>query len=238
MTLLRTLLAAAALALPLAAAHAGEAEIRKNLTAALPQLAGKIDEVGKTPVAGLYEVRVNGSQLFYTDADGSYLLQGHLIDVKARKNLTEERIEKLSAIDFDKLPLQDAIKTVRGNGRRRLVVFEDPNCGYCKQFERELASVDNVTIHLFLYPVLGPDSVVKSHNIWCAKDRARAWSDWMARGTVPEAKSCDTAAVERNRAFGEKHNITGTPTLFFADGTRVPGAIPAAQVEKQFAAVK
>ncbi|MDB5730119.1 MAG: disulfide isomerase [Variovorax sp.] len=236
MTPLRTLLAAAAVA-TLVPAHAGEAEIRKNLAATIPQFA-KIDEVAKTPIAGLYEVRVNGTQLFYTDADGSYLLQGNLIDVKARKNLTEERVEQLSAIDFDKLPLQDAVKTVRGNGKRKLAVFEDPNCGYCKQFERDLVTIDNVTVYLFLYPVLGPDSVTKANNIWCAKDKGKTWSDWMGRGVAPEGKSCDTAAVERNRAFGQKYNITGTPTLFFADGTRVPGAIPAAQVEKQFAAIK
>ena len=122
-------------------------------------------------------------------------------------------------------------------GRRKLAVFEDPNCGYCKQFERDLTKVDNVTIHLFLYPVLGPDSVVKSRNIWCAKDKAKAWADWMQRGVTPEPAECDTAALTRNREFGQKYNITGTPTLIFSDGTRAPGAIPAAQVEKQLAAI-
>ena len=144
-------------------ATAGEAEIRKNLAARIPQFA-KIDEVTKAPIPGLYEVRVNGFEIFYTDEQGNYLLQGNLIDVKERRNLTEERIEKLSQVDFDKLPAKDAIKIVRGNGKRRLAVFADPNCGYCKQFERDLTKVDNVTIQLFLYPVLGPDSVVKSRN--------------------------------------------------------------------------
>jgi len=222
---------------PFVTAHAGEAEIRKNLAASIPQFA-QIEEVTKSPMPGIFEVRLGGAQLFYTDADGSYLIQGSLLDVKARKNLTEERIEKLSAIDFNKLPLKDAFKIVRGNGKRQLAVFEDPNCGYCKQFERDLATVDNVTIHLFLYPVLGPDSVTKSRNIWCSKDKNKAWSDWMVRGVQPENKECDTAAVERNRSFGQKYNITGTPTLIFADGSRTPGAIPAAQVEKQLAAIK
>ncbi len=217
-------------------ASAGEAEIRKNLAARIPQFA-KIDEVTKAPLPGLYEVRINGFEIFYTDEQGNYLLQGNLIDVKARRNLTEERIEKLSEVAFDKLPSKDAIKIVRGNGKRQLAVFADPNCGYCKQFERDMTKVDNVTIQLFLYPVLGPDSVVKARNIWCAKDKARAWNDWMQRGVTPEAGECDTAALARNREFGQKYNITGTPTLFFSDGTRAPGAIPAAQVEKQLAAL-
>ncbi|MDM0020537.1 DsbC family protein [Variovorax saccharolyticus] len=217
-------------------ATAGEAEIRKNLAARIPQFA-KIDEVTKAPIPGLYEVRVNGFEIFYTDEQGNYLLQGNLIDVKERRNLTEERIEKLSQVAFDKLPTKDAIKIVRGNGKRRLAVFADPNCGYCKQFERDLTKVDNVTIQLFLYPVLGPDSVVKSRNIWCAKDKAKSWDDWMQRGVAPAAAECDTAALTRNREFGQKYNITGTPTLIFSDGSRTPGAIPAAQVEKQLAAL-
>jgi thiol:disulfide interchange protein DsbC len=217
-------------------ATAGEAEIRKNLASRIPQFA-KIDEITKSPMPGLYEVRINGFEIFYTDEQGNYLLQGNLIDVKARRNLTEERVEKLSEVAFDKLPVKDAVKIVRGNGKRRLAVFEDPNCGYCKQFERDLTSVDNVTIHLFLYPVLGPDSIVKSRNIWCAKDKAKAWSDWMQRGVVPEAAECDISALNRNREFGQKYNITGTPTLIFSNGSRAPGAIPAAQVEKQLAAL-
>jgi thiol:disulfide interchange protein DsbC len=217
-------------------ASAGEAEIRKNLADRIPQFA-KIDEITKSPVPGLYEVRINGFEIFYTDEQGNYLLQGNLIDVKQRKNLTEERIEKLSEVAFDKLPMKDAVKIVRGNGKRRLAIFADPNCGYCKQFERDMTKVDNITIQLFLYPVLGPDSVVKARNIWCAKDKAKAWNDWMQRGVVPDTGECDTAALTRNREFGQKYNITGTPTLIFSDGTRAPGAIPAAQVEKQLAAL-
>ena len=210
--------------------------IRKNLAARIPQFA-KIDEITKSPMPGLYEVRINGFEIFYTDADGNYLLQGNLIDVKARKNLTESRVEKLSEVAFDKLPLNDAFKLVRGNGKRKLAVFEDPNCGYCKHFERDMKNVDNVTVYLFLYPVLGPDSNVKSRNIWCSKDKAKSWNDWMGGDVKPEtaAATCDTAALDRNIAFGRKYNITGTPTLIFADGTRTPGAIPAAQVEKQLA---
>ena len=211
---------------------AQEATIRKNLAERLPQIE-KIDEVTKSPVPGLFEVRVNGTEIFYTDAEANYLVQGNLIDTKQRRNLTEERIEKLLAVNFDTLPFKDAFTIVRGNGKRKLAVFEDPNCGYCKRFERDLQKVDNVTIHMFLYPILGPESVEKSKNIWCAKDKQKAWQDWMVRDVAPAAAKCDTAAITRNVEIGRKYKITGTPTLLFADGSRVPGAIGAAQVEKK-----
>ena len=212
-------------------AMAQEAVIRKNLLERLPQLQ-KIDEVTKSPVAGLFEIRVNGTEIYYTDAEGNYLVQGHLIDTKQRRNLTEERIEKLTAINFEALPVKDAFTIVRGNGKRKLAVFEDPNCGYCKRFERDLQKVDNVTIHMFLYPILSADSNEKSKNIWCAKDKTKAWQDWMVRDQSPKAQSCDTSAIERNVELGRKYKITGTPTLVFLDGTRVPGAISATEVEK------
>jgi thiol:disulfide interchange protein DsbC len=186
---------------------------------------------------GLYEVRV-GFDIFYTDEQGNFLIEGHLLDVKNRRNLTEERVEKLTAIDFDKLPTDDAIKVVRGDGKRKLAVFEDPNCGYCKHFERDLAKIDNVTIYLFLYPVLGPDSIIKSRNIWCAKDKAKAWNDWMLRNATPATIECDAAALKRNRDYGQKYNITGTPTLLFTSGKRAPGAVTAQEVEKMLTAAK
>ena len=232
MKLIPSLLAAASLGLALTAT-AQEPAIRKTLAERIPQLE-KIDEVRATPMGGLYEVRV-GTDLFYTDAKGNFLIQGELIDTKARRNLTEDRINKLTAVDFIALPLQDAFATVRGNGKRKLVVFADPNCGYCKRFERDLQNVDNVTIYTFLYPILSPDSAEKSRNIWCAKDRNNAWNDWMLREKTPAAASCDTAALQRNLAFGKKHKITGTPTLLFANGARVPGAIGAADIEKRLA---
>ena len=189
MTLIKKVALAALVALGLVAfaAQAQEAAIRKNLAERLPLL-GKIDEVSKSPMPGVFEVRVD-SDLYYTDAEGNYLLQGNMIDTKARRNLTEERQDKLLAIDFAALPLKDAFTIVRGNGKRKLAVFEDPNCGYCKRFERDLQKVDNVTIHLFLYPVLGPDSTVKSQNHWCAKDKGKAWLDWMVRDQIaPKAQ--------------------------------------------------
>ena len=185
-------------------------------------------------MAGLYEVRI-GTDLFYTDAKGNYVIQGELIDSKARRNLTEDRINKLTAVNFSALPLKDAITIVRGDGKRKVAVFEDPNCGYCKRFERDMQNVNNVTVYLFLYPILSPDSAEKSRNIWCAKDKAGAWQDHMVRDKHAATASCDTSALQRNLAFGKKYKITGTPTVIFANGTRVPGAIGAQEVEKRLA---
>ena len=218
-------------------ALAQEAAIRKNLAERLPAFA-KIDEISKTPMNGLYEVRVNESDIFYTDAEGNFLIQGSLIDTRAKRNLTEERVEKLNAIDFGALPLKDAFTIVRGNGKRKMAVFEDPNCGYCKRFERDLQKVSDVTIYMFLYPILGADSTEKSKNLWCAKDRAKTWQDVMVRDAAVPKASCDTTAIDRIVDFGRKHKITGTPTVFFADGSRVPGAISAQQVEKLLAEAK
>lgn len=232
MQLIPSLLAAAALTLSLSAT-AQESAIRKSLAERIPQFE-KIDEIQATAMPGLYEVRI-GTDLFYTDAKGNYLIQGELFDTKARRNLTEDRITKLTAVDFAALPLKDAFTIVRGDGKRKLAVFEDPNCGYCKRFERDLQNVDNVTIYLFLYPILSPDSVEKSRNIWCAKDRVAAWQDYMVRDKTPAPAACDTGALQRNLAFGKKYKITGTPTLIFTNGARVPGAIGAQDVEKRLA---
>lgn len=231
------LLAAAMLAaatLSHAFAAPPQEQITKILAERIPQLA-QVDEVKPTPMQGLYEVRV-GTDVFYSDATGDYLIQGELIDTKAQRNLTEDRINQLTAIDFRQLPLQDAIKMVRGKGERQLAVFEDPNCTYCKRFERDLQKVDNVTVYLFLYPILSRDSAEKSRNIWCAKDRIKSWNDYMLRDKSPASASCDIDAIQRNLALGRKHKITGTPTLIFADNNRVPGAIAAAEVEKYLAA--
>lgn len=213
------------------AAWAQEASIRKNIAERMPKFP-KIDEVTKSPMPGLFELRVNGADIFYTDAEGNFLIQGNLYDTKQGRNLTEERVDKLTAIDFDALPLKDAFTIVRGDGKRKMAVFEDPNCGYCKRFERDLQQVSNVTIHMFLYPILGPGSAEKSKAVWCAKDKGKAWLDMMVRDQSIPPGTCDTSAIGRNVEFGKKYRINGTPTLVFADGSRVPGAIGAAQVEK------
>jgi len=186
---------------------------------------------------GLFEVRVDGVDIYYTDAQANYLIEGNLIDTRSKRNLTEERVDKLTAIKFEALPLKDAFVVVRGKGERKLAVFEDPNCGYCKRFERDLQKVDNVTIYMFLFPVLGADSMEKSKAIWCAKDRGAAWLDWMLREQAASAApaSCDAGAVVRNAELGRKHKITGTPTLIFSNSTRVPGAIDNKRVEQLLA---
>jgi len=128
---------------------------------------------------------------------------------------------------------------VRGDGRRVLATFEDPNCGYCKRLARELLTLDNVTVYVFLYPILSEDSVRKSKQIWCAPDRAKAWNDWMVDGKTPTGRDdCDTTAVTRNREYGRRLNISGTPTIFFGDGERVPGAIPLARIEQKLSQIR
>ncbi len=235
-TLLKSLLAATAL-LVCSLVLAQEAQIRKNIAARLPQIK-VVDEVNKTAMPGIYELRINGSEIYYTDAQANYLIEGNIIDVRGKRNLTEERINKLTSVKFEDLPFKDAFTVVRGNGKRKLAVFEDPNCGYCKRFERDLQKIDNVTVYMFLYPILGPDSVEKSKSIWCAKDPAKAWLDFMVRDQPVAAASCDANALTRNGEFGRKYKITGTPTLFFVDDTRVPGAADAAQIEKLLAGNK
>lgn len=231
MKLFRNIAVCSLLAWGLSAAIAQEAAIRKNLAERLPSLP-PIEEVSKAPMNGLYEIRVSGNEIFYTDAEGNFLIQGNLIDTKLRRNLTEERVDKLNAVAFDALPLKDAFAIVRGNGKRKMAVFEDPNCGYCKRFERDMQKVTDVTIYMFLYPILSADSADKSKNIWCAKDRSKAWLDLMVRDQAVVPANCDSSALARNIEFGKKYRITGTPTLIFADGTRVPGAISAQQVDK------
>ena len=218
-------------------ASAQEAAIRKTLKERIPDLP-KIVSIGKTPINGLYEVLLEDNDIYYADASGNYLVQGSMIDTRTKRNLTEERTEKLNAIAFGSLPLKDAITIVRGNGQRKLAVFEDPNCGYCKRFERDLQKIDNITIYHLMYPVLGEDSKVKSRNIACAKDRAKTWNDWMLQGVLPPAVACDNHNIDAIVEFGKKNRINGTPTLFVADGTRVPGAIDAAQVETLLNSVK
>ena len=209
-----------------------EALIRKNLPARLANFPA-IDEVKPAPIAGLYEVRLNGSDIVYTDARGDFLIQGEIIDVQKRTNLTKDRIDKLSAIDFKSLPFKDSFTIVRGNGKRKMAVFADPNCGYCKRFEADLQKINNVTVHLFLLPILGEDSVEKSKAIWCASNKSKTWENWMLRGVVPpDSKAkCDVSALDRNLAYGQKYRINGTPAIIFADGTRVPGAIQVQQIE-------
>ena len=230
----RTARAAAALVLALAfapAAFADEAAIRKNIGERVPNFP-KIDEVTKTAIPGLYEIRI-GTDILYTDEEGNYVIEGQLIETKTKTNLTEQRIAKLTAIDFKTLPLKDAMVWKQGTGERKLVVFADPNCGYCKKFEKDLQAVKDITVYTFLYPILGGDSPEKSKQIWCAKDNTKAWRDWMIKGVAVEnSPNCDVSALQRNSAFGKKHRINGTPGLVFEDGSQRAGALNAEAIEK------
>ncbi|MCU0969096.1 MAG: DsbC family protein [Rubrivivax sp.] len=229
---LRAALLAAALLAAAGSVAAQEAAIRKVLTERFPNIT-KIDEISRTPVPGIFEVRI-GTEIVYVDAEAKHLIQGSIIELATMTDLTQARIDKLTAIDFDELPLKDAIVVRQGNGARKLAVFADPNCGFCKRFERDLTSLKDVTIYTFLLPILGADSTAKSRDIWCARDAAKVWRAWMIDGTVPPRVSgaCDAAALDRNLELGRKHRVNGTPALVFEDGTRKPGALPAAEVEK------
>lgn len=190
-----------------------------------------VTEVQPTPFEGLFEIRI-GTDLLYVNPDVDFVLQGSLIDAKSRTDLTAKRIAKLSEVDFDSLPLENAIRQVKGDGSRRMAVFEDPNCGYCKMLHGNLENVDNVTVYTFLYPILSPDSHTRSRNIWCAADSAAAWKAWMLKAVQPAAAQCDTP-IEANLALGRGLMVTGTPAIFFADGSRVNGAIPAEVLEQR-----
>lgn len=217
------------------AAVAGEAEVRKAVEPVLADLFGpgvKPDAVRKLGSLGLYEVLIAGD-LLYTDEKVSFLVNGDILDVKAKKNLTEERKQQLSQIKFSDLPLDLAVKQVKGNGKRVIATFEDPNCSYCKKLAKEFQTLNDVTIYTFVYPIF-PNSGEITKNLWCAQDRAKAWTELMVDGKQPAAAQakCDTAGIDKVVALGRKLNIRGTPALFFADGSRVPGYMPAAVLEK------
>jgi thiol:disulfide interchange protein DsbC len=213
-------------------AHADQTtdQLKATLEARLPEV--QIKGIAKAPIPGLYEVNL-GTQILYSDASGNYVLVGELVDTKSRTNLTEARLSELNKVNFASLPLDDAIKVVKGNGSRKMVVFSDPNCPYCKRLETSLQSIDNVTVYTFLYPVLSDDSTAKSKSIWCSADRAKTWEAWMLEHRVPTASgSCDTSAIDKNLALGHGMNVTGTPTIILADGRRLPGAVPTEELDK------
>lgn len=212
-------------------AHAGEKEIRKSLQDKFPGM--EVGAISKTPYGGLYEVVVDG-QAAYTTADGKYLVLGNVIDLQSKTNLTAERNARLMAVKWSALPLANAIKEVRGNGSRKLAVFSDADCPYCRKLEPELEKLTNVTIYTFLYPVesLHPDAVPTSKKIWCEKDRLKAWKAYMLKGEEPKSKGDCANPVDETVALGNKLRINGTPTLILENGQRIPGYIPADKLEQ------
>ena len=224
--------AAAVIAALATSVSADEQAVRATLTAVFPQT--PIEGVAQTPSAGLFEATVDG-RIYYITSDGRYILGGPLIDTRTRVNLTAARLEQVNAIPWKSLPLDLAIKRVKGAGTRRIAIFEDPDCPYCKILEKTLTDIDDVTIYVLLYPIasLHPQAVERSEAIWCAKDRGRAWDEALHRGVVPsEVATCETP-IAKLAAFGQQHHITGTPTIFLSDGRRVVGSVPKAELEQQ-----
>ena len=218
------------------AALANEDEVKKSMEAFIG--APAVESVKRTEFGGLYEVVLKNGQLVYTDAKNSFIIDGNVIDTATRRDVTQQRMNQLAAIDFSKLPLDQAIKMVKGKGTRVIATFEDPNCGYCKRLGKELEEMDDITIYTFLYPILSEDSKTKSDHIWCAKDKGKAWTDWVVGGKAPAEASCDTGAVARNVELGQSLRISGTPTIFLADGSRIGGYVPRTELEKALSAVK
>lgn len=215
-----------------------ETTIRKAIEARLGATA-KVESVTATPYSGLYEVRI-GKEIVYTDKNAEFLFVGNVFDAKTSQNLTRARLDEINRIKFSELPFGSALKTVKGDGKRVIAIFEDPNCGYCKRFRQTtLKQVDNITVYTFMYNILSADSFVKSANVWCAADRNKAWDDWMLEGKVPPtaSKKCDTPN-DRIVELGQKLRIEGTPAIFFTDGTRIAGAADLQMLEAKLASVK
>lgn len=223
-------------------ALADEASVRKGIEAYIGANSPVVESVAKTSYGGLYEVVLKSGEIVYTDDQVGFIIDGSVIDTKSRKNVTQARQNQLATIDFNTLPLEQAVKVVKGNGSRSIATFEDPLCTYCKKLVKELQGVKDVTIYTFLFPILAPDSTEKSKNIWCAKDKGQAWTDWMVEAKVPAAvpasAKCDTAAIDKNLALGRKLRVNGTPTIFLADGSRIGGYVSAAELEKNLSQVK
>lgn len=225
----------------IAPAHAGEKEVRQAVRALAPE--AKVVSVSKTPLPDLYEVVVDGPRglaVVYASGKGEHILVGELLDVKNRRNLTGERMERLNAVNFDSLPLNQAIKMVQGNGKRRLAVFSDPDCPFCRKLEPELAKLNDVTIYIFPYPLpMHPDAGRKSKLVWCSQNRLQAWQDLMLRNRLPEGGRTDCEhPVDKNLALGQRLRIDGTPALIFGDGRRVPGYAEAERIEQILASAQ
>jgi thiol:disulfide interchange protein DsbC len=214
-------------------AFAGEAEIRQVLKQKYPNV--RVDGVQPAPLAGIYEVRLQtqeGPQIIYTDAQANFIVDGSIIDARSGRNLTEERLRKITAIEFSALPLDLALKVQRGNGRRVLAMFTDPYCPYCRRLEQTLLQIDDITVYVFMYPVIRPDFADHSRAVWCAPDRVKAWLDLAAAEApkIPPGGANCANPVDKVIELGRSLRVTGTPTLFFANGERAGGGMPIGQL--------
>ncbi|MEN3068274.1 thioredoxin fold domain-containing protein [Uliginosibacterium sediminicola] len=208
-----------------------ELEIRKSVEQVVTT-PGAIDSVRKTSYGNFFEVVLSNGDIVYADPSGSFLISGPLVDIKSKKNVTAERTKELQQININDLPLANAIKQVRGNGKRILITFEDPNCVYCKKLAKDLVSLKDTTIYTFLTPILAPDSAEKSKAIWCSSDRAKAWNDWMTEGKTPSGSTACDNPIAKNMELQQRLRINGTPTMFLADGNRLGGYVPLAELDK------
>jgi len=231
-----------ALAGMFAACTAAEPSVEENIKKVLqPRISDgvKIDSVTATPYSGLYEVRAGGD-ILYTDKKGEYIILGQVFNAKTSANLTKERLDDINKIKFSDLPTEHALKMVKGNGKRVIAIFEDPNCGYCKQFRRTtLNELDNVTVYTYMLNILSEESAVKSRNVWCAPDRNKAWDEWMLNGKTPAMT--DAKCKNPNDevlALSRKIRVNATPAIFFADGSRIAGAVDTKAMEAKFKTIK
>ena len=213
-----------------------EKQIRTEIQKRLGTSAN-VRNVTPSPIPGLFEVQVN-NEIFYTDSNAKYLIQGEMVELASGNNLTTKRQEDINRIKWSDLPQAQAFKVVRGNGSRQIAVFSDPNCGYCKRLEKTLQQLDNVTIYNYLIPILSADSALKSKQIWCAADQQKVWNDWMLNNLGPSGKSDCANPIDKNLTLAKNYGINGTPTIFFTDGSRFPGAVQLADIEKKLASLK
>ncbi len=197
-----------------------------------------IKSVHKTNFGDLYEVVLANNDIFYTNADTSISIIGHVIDNRNMSDVTQARLDELSTVDFKSLPLNQSFKLVKGEGKRAIALFEDPNCGYCKAFRQTLEQMDDLTVHTFALAILGEDSIDKSKKLLCASDPAQAWDSWMLHGTLPNnSGDCDTSVLDQNKALAEKLSVSGTPTIVFENGQRIPGVASKETLEKVLAEI-
>lgn len=228
-TFLAVVIGMAALAAP---AYASEATIRAMLAS---KIDGVVESVTKSRISELYEVAVRtneGAEILYVNEKASLIFIGNIIDANTSQNLTQNRIRKLESIDFSSLPLKLAVTTVRGNGKRKIAIFSDPNCPYCKRFENDLAKLTDLTIHIFMYPVIKPESVALTKSVWCSKDRVKAWNDLMLKEIRPTASSDCETPINEILELGKKLGATSTPTWFLENGERYKGAVPLQRIEQ------
>jgi thiol:disulfide interchange protein DsbC len=216
-----------------------ETSIKKKIESNLHEGVA-IESVIKTPYSGLYEVRTSNGDILYADKDAKYLFIGRIVNTETMEDYTKARTEEINKIKFADLPFDSAIKMVKGDGKRVIAVFEDPNCGYCKHLRHTLSQMNNITVYTFMFNILAEDSSVKSKNIWCSPDRLKAWDDWMLNGKPAPAApaSCTSNPNEKIFALGRKMKINGTPNIFFTDGSRIPGAVDEKAIEEKLASIK